>query len=112
MTATETQNVGLDPQFLKSLDPALAGAAASKLFAASVSDIVVVLSRSPAMSVIHLPISNERRRPGGGGAVLFGGGEAHLVPLPETFSGRPIIDCMGVGRDCCSIDIAITKWHD
>jgi hemolysin-activating ACP:hemolysin acyltransferase len=48
VTATEAQSVGLDPQFLKSLDPALVGAAASKLFSASVGDIVVVLSRSPA----------------------------------------------------------------
>ncbi|WP_158818017.1 toxin-activating lysine-acyltransferase [Methylocapsa sp. S129] len=38
---------GSTPQFLKSLDPALVGAAASKLFAASIGDIVVVLSRSP-----------------------------------------------------------------
>lgn len=42
------RSVGLDPQFLQSLDPAQVGAAASKLFAASVGDIVVVLSRSPA----------------------------------------------------------------
>jgi len=34
--------------FLKSLDPAQVGAALSKLFAASVGDMVVVLSRSPA----------------------------------------------------------------
>jgi hemolysin-activating ACP:hemolysin acyltransferase len=34
--------------FLKSLDPAQVGAALSKLVAASIGDIVVVLSRSPA----------------------------------------------------------------
>ncbi|MEY9524040.1 hemolysin-activating ACP:hemolysin acyltransferase [Bradyrhizobium japonicum] len=34
--------------FLKSLDKAQIGAAASKLFAASIGDMVVVLSRSPA----------------------------------------------------------------
>jgi hypothetical protein len=44
----EAQSAGLDPQFVKSLDPALVGAAVSKLFAASIGDIVVVLSRSPA----------------------------------------------------------------
>ncbi|WP_158816036.1 toxin-activating lysine-acyltransferase [Methylocapsa sp. S129] len=48
MTAGEARSVGLDSEFLKSLDPALVGAAASKLFAASIGDIVVVLSRSPA----------------------------------------------------------------
>ncbi|WP_158816034.1 toxin-activating lysine-acyltransferase [Methylocapsa sp. S129] len=47
MSTGEARGIGLDPQFLKSLDPALVGAAASKLFAASVGDIVVVLSRSP-----------------------------------------------------------------
>jgi hypothetical protein len=34
--------------FLKSLDSAQVGAALSKLFAASIDDMVVVLSRSPA----------------------------------------------------------------
>jgi cytolysin-activating lysine-acyltransferase len=34
--------------FLKSLDPTQVGAALSKLFAASIGDMVVVLSRSPA----------------------------------------------------------------
>jgi hypothetical protein len=48
VTTTEAQSVALDPRFLESLDPAQVGAAASKLFAASVGDIVVVLSRSPA----------------------------------------------------------------
>jgi hemolysin-activating ACP:hemolysin acyltransferase len=38
----------LGEQFLKSLDKTHVGAAASKLFAASVGDMVVVLSRSPA----------------------------------------------------------------
>jgi hemolysin-activating ACP:hemolysin acyltransferase len=37
-----------DPALPRSLDPAQLGAAASKLFAASIGDIVVVLSRSPA----------------------------------------------------------------
>ncbi len=48
MSDAEPHNVGLDPQVLKSLDPAQVGAALSKLFAASIGDIVVVLSRSPA----------------------------------------------------------------
>lgn len=48
MSAMEQAVAGLDPQFLKSLDPAQVGAAVSKLFAASIGDIVIVLSRSPA----------------------------------------------------------------
>jgi hypothetical protein len=48
VTTTEAQSVALDPRFLESLDPAQVGAAASKLFAASVGDIIVALSRSPA----------------------------------------------------------------
>jgi hemolysin-activating ACP:hemolysin acyltransferase len=41
--------VGLDPRkILESLDPAQVGAALSKLVAASIGDMVVVLSRSPA----------------------------------------------------------------
>lgn len=48
MSVAEQESLGLDPQFLKSLDPAQVGAAVSKLFAASLGDIVVVLSRSPA----------------------------------------------------------------
>jgi cytolysin-activating lysine-acyltransferase len=38
----------LGEQFLKSLDKSYLGAAASKLIAASIGDLVVVLSRSPA----------------------------------------------------------------
>lgn len=38
----------LGEQLLKSLDKAQLGAAASKLFAASIGDMVIVLSRSPA----------------------------------------------------------------
>jgi hemolysin-activating ACP:hemolysin acyltransferase len=40
-------NAELGSQFLKSLRPELVQAAASKLVAASIGDIVVVLSRSP-----------------------------------------------------------------
>jgi hypothetical protein len=50
VTATEAQSAGLDPQFLESLGPALVGAAASKLFAVCVDDILVALPRSPAHS--------------------------------------------------------------
>ena len=48
MTAGEAKSVPLDSQSLKSVAPAQIGAAASKLFAASVGDIVIVLSRSTA----------------------------------------------------------------
>lgn len=48
VSVAEEASLGLDPQFLKSLDPAQVGVAVSKLFAASIGDIVVVLSRSPA----------------------------------------------------------------
>jgi hemolysin-activating ACP:hemolysin acyltransferase len=42
-------DIGFDPaQFLNSLDPFVVGAARSKLVAASIGDIVVVLSRSSA----------------------------------------------------------------
>ncbi len=47
MTA-ESPNVVLDPQLLKSIPPAQLGAAASKLVAASIGDIAMVLSRSLA----------------------------------------------------------------
>jgi hemolysin-activating ACP:hemolysin acyltransferase len=44
-----SHDIGIDPaQFLKSLDPSFVGAAQSKLVAASIGDIVVVLSRSSA----------------------------------------------------------------
>jgi hemolysin-activating ACP:hemolysin acyltransferase len=48
VTTSEATHDGLDPQILKSLDPAQFGAALSKLFAASIGDVVVVFSRSPA----------------------------------------------------------------
>jgi cytolysin-activating lysine-acyltransferase len=48
VTMADSTGDGLDPEFLKSLDPAQVGAALSKLFAASIGDVVVVLSRSPA----------------------------------------------------------------
>jgi len=47
MTTSETR-ARLGDEFLKSLDPADLGNAASKLFAASIGDMVMVLSRSPA----------------------------------------------------------------
>jgi len=53
MTA-ESPNVVLDPQLLKSIPPAQLGAAASKLVAASIGDIAVVLSRSPAHKYFSL----------------------------------------------------------
>jgi cytolysin-activating lysine-acyltransferase len=43
----DRDNDRLASNFLKSLDPAQVGAAFSKLFAASIGDMVVVLSRSP-----------------------------------------------------------------
>jgi cytolysin-activating lysine-acyltransferase len=48
MSETGSRARELGEQFLKSLDKSHVGAAASKLFAASIGDIVVVLSRSPA----------------------------------------------------------------
>jgi hemolysin-activating ACP:hemolysin acyltransferase len=48
MTSTEAIVQDLGRQFLDSVDRAHIGAAASKLFSASVGDIVVILSRSPA----------------------------------------------------------------
>jgi hypothetical protein len=54
----EAQSVGLDPQVLKSLAPALIGAAATKLFAASIGDVVVVLSRSSAHKHYCWAVSN------------------------------------------------------
>jgi len=49
MSNEEPRDVRLDPRkFLESVDPARVGAALSKLFAASIGDVVVVLSRSPA----------------------------------------------------------------
>jgi hemolysin-activating ACP:hemolysin acyltransferase len=49
MNNEEPHGVVLDPRkFLESVDPARVGAALSKLFAASIGDVVVVLSRSPA----------------------------------------------------------------
>jgi hemolysin-activating ACP:hemolysin acyltransferase len=49
MNNEEPHDVGLDPRkFLESVHPSRVGAALSKLFAASIGDVVVVLSRSPA----------------------------------------------------------------
>jgi cytolysin-activating lysine-acyltransferase len=48
VNATDSPSSGLDPNFVKSLGPAQIGAALSKLFAASIGDVVVVFSRSPA----------------------------------------------------------------
>lgn len=48
MTVAGPSSQELGEQFLKSLDKTHVGAAASKLFAASIGDMVVVLSRSPA----------------------------------------------------------------
>jgi cytolysin-activating lysine-acyltransferase len=48
VNATDSPGSGLDPNFVKSLGPAQIGAALSKLFAASIGDVVVVFSRSPA----------------------------------------------------------------
>lgn len=49
MSTLEPREIEFDPQqFLKSLDKTHVGAAASKLFAASVGEIVMLLSRSPA----------------------------------------------------------------
>ena len=49
MSNTEPGDIGFDPgKYLESLDPAQVGAALTKLFAASIGDMVVVLSRSPA----------------------------------------------------------------
>jgi hemolysin-activating ACP:hemolysin acyltransferase len=44
----ETPNAELDQQLLKSIPPVQLGAAAAKLVAASIGDIAVVFSRSPA----------------------------------------------------------------
>jgi cytolysin-activating lysine-acyltransferase len=54
MSDAEPRTVGLDPEVLKSLEPAQVGAALSKLFAASIGDIVVVLSRSSAYKHYYL----------------------------------------------------------
>lgn len=49
MSDVESGDIGFDPRkILASLDPAQVGAAQSKLVAASIGDMVVVLSRSPA----------------------------------------------------------------
>ena len=48
MTGAAPNPQELGEQLLKSLDKTQVGAAASKLFAASIGDMVVVLSRSPA----------------------------------------------------------------
>jgi hemolysin-activating ACP:hemolysin acyltransferase len=48
MTDATTQARELGEQFLKSLDKAHVGAAASKLFSASIGEIVTIFSRSPA----------------------------------------------------------------
>jgi cytolysin-activating lysine-acyltransferase len=49
MSNVEPGDVGFDPRkILESLDPAQVGVALSKLVAASIGDMVVVLSRSPA----------------------------------------------------------------
>jgi hemolysin-activating ACP:hemolysin acyltransferase len=48
MTSTETTASDLGRQFLQSVDKSYIGAAASKLFSASIGDIVMILSRSPA----------------------------------------------------------------
>jgi hemolysin-activating ACP:hemolysin acyltransferase len=48
MSVADPSSQELGEQFLKSLDKTHVGTAASKLFAASVGDMVVVLSRSPA----------------------------------------------------------------
>ena len=48
MTGAAPNPRELGEQFLKSLDKTQVGAAASRLFAASIGDMVVVLSRSPA----------------------------------------------------------------
>ncbi|TMK42458.1 MAG: toxin-activating lysine-acyltransferase [Alphaproteobacteria bacterium] len=49
MSGLEPGEVGFDSRkILESLDPAQVGVALSKLFAASIGDMVVVLSRSPA----------------------------------------------------------------
>ena len=47
MNAADKVDDKLTSNFLKSLDPTQVGAALSKLFAASIGDMVVVLSRSP-----------------------------------------------------------------
>lgn len=48
MNAVEPGSRELGEQFLKSLDNVHVGAAASKLISASVGDLVIILSRSPA----------------------------------------------------------------
>ena len=49
MSNVDPGDIGFDPRkILESLDPAQVGAALSKLLAASIGDMVVVLSRSPA----------------------------------------------------------------
>jgi len=48
LNSINSNNDGLAANVLKSLDSAHVGAAFSKLFAASIGDMVVVLSRSPA----------------------------------------------------------------
>lgn len=49
MSNAEPGGIGFNPRkYLESLDPAQVGAALTKLFAASIGDMVVVLSRSPA----------------------------------------------------------------
>jgi hemolysin-activating ACP:hemolysin acyltransferase len=48
VNTVDSNNNILASNFLKSLDPAQVGAAVSKLFAASVGDMVIVLSRSSA----------------------------------------------------------------
>lgn len=48
MTSTETTVQALGREFLESVDRTHIGAAASKLFSASIGDLVTILSRSPA----------------------------------------------------------------
>ena len=49
MSNVDPGDIGFDPRkILESLDPAQVGAALSKLVAASIGDMIVVLSRSPA----------------------------------------------------------------
>ena len=49
MSSMKSDDFGFDPQKIVSeLDKAQVGAAASKLFSASIGDVVVVMSRSPA----------------------------------------------------------------
>ena len=91
MNTAEPPNVGLDPHLLKSLDPMQVGAAFSKLFAASIGDVVLVFSRSPAHK--HYSLA-----------------DTEWMVLPPIAAGQfHVVDAMDKRHGFCA-PVAVVTW--